>query len=63
MKQKYYICKRLRLLEYLQNQGFEPVKTIPDATNPKYKWWLFEKNEKFEIKLQEYFTNLKVNIG
>lgn len=54
---KYYTCKRLRLLQYLMERGFTPEATIPDPTNPKYKWWLFNNSCELETALEEYFMN------
>lgn len=55
-KSAYYTVKRLRLLEYLMNRGFEPVKVIPDPNNPKYKWWLFENSAELEKVIDAYFS-------
>ena len=56
---KYYTCKRLRLLEYLLNLGFNPVKTIPDAINPRYNWWLFTNTPELEGAITAYFSEIK----
>jgi hypothetical protein len=54
-KAKYYTCKRLRLLEHLLKLGFKPVKTIPDATNINFKWWLFDNTPALQDALYSYF--------
>lgn len=51
-----YCCKRLRLLEYLLDKGFKPYATTPDATNWKYKNWLFTNSEELEMALDNYFN-------
>lgn len=56
-----YCCRRLRLLEYLLNKGFEPYKTIPDSQNWKYKNWLFNNSPELESTITEYFANRKPN--
>jgi hypothetical protein len=56
---KYYTCKRLRMLEYLKKRGFEPRATIPDPTNIKYNWWLFDNTPEFERCVYEYFEQMK----
>lgn len=56
-KSYYYTVKRLRLLEYLLDKGFEVAKTIPDPSNPKYKWWLFVNTPELEAVVTEYFTH------
>ena len=54
-----YTCKRLRMLEYLKNNGYAPFATIPDPTNARYNWWLFENTPEFEALVSAYFEQLK----
>lgn len=54
-----YACKRLRTLEYLQKNGFKPFATVPDPSNPKYNWWLFENSPEFEKCITAYFEQLQ----
>lgn len=54
-KQEYYICKRLRLLEFLRKKGFVPFITLPDINNPKYNVWKFKNTPELEDAINEYF--------
>lgn len=54
-----YACKRLRMLEYLKRHGFTPTATIPDPTNARYNWWLFENTPEFEACVSAYFEQKK----
>ena len=54
-KGKIYVCKRLRLLCWLMDKGFEPFASQPDMDNPHYKVWLFREDE--EGKLQQAVTD------
>ena len=54
-----YCCRRLRLLEYLLNKGFEPYATVPEPENYKYKNWLFHNSEELEETINTYFKKLK----
>lgn len=54
-KREYYTCKRLRLLQYLLENGFEPYAEIPDPTNYKMKWWLFKNDVELEEAIDKYF--------
>ena len=56
---KNYVCKRLKLLEYLLKEGFEPVKTIPDADNWKFKNWIFVNSVELEDALASYFMQFQ----
>lgn len=58
---KPYVCKRLRMCEYLIKQGFKPTATIPDATNPRYNWWLFENTPEFYAEVQKYFDTMLIS--
>lgn len=54
-----YCCKRWRLLTYLTERGFKPIKTIPDCTRTDYKNWIFANSPALEAAITEYFNNLK----
>lgn len=55
---KEYTCKRWRMLTWLMEQGFTPIKTIPDATKPSLKNWVFENSVELENAIETYFTLL-----
>lgn len=57
-KKSYYTVKRLRLLQYLKERGYSERITIPDPTNPKYCWWLFDNSPELEQDIEAYFNNL-----
>ena len=53
---KTYTCRRMRLLSYLCENGFQPIKTLPYPANPRYNVWLFDREvEGFEDTLKTYF--------
>lgn len=54
-----YCCKRWRLLTYLVERGFTPVKTIPDCNRTDFKNWIFDNSPELEATIDEYFENLK----
>lgn len=54
---EYYTCKRLRLLQYLKEQGFMPVMTLPDVQNPKFNVWKFKNTPELEDAIERYFNN------
>jgi hypothetical protein len=47
------------MLEYLKKHGYAPFATIPDPTNEKYNWWLFENSPEFEKLVNTYFEQLR----
>lgn len=54
-----YVCKRLRLLEYLKNEGFIPYATFPDKDNPRYNVWRFKNSPELQKALDAYFSKKK----
>jgi hypothetical protein len=56
-KRDYYTCKRLRLLTFLKDRGFTPFATIPEPTNIKFNWWLFDNTPELQSCLNEYFKS------
>lgn len=53
-----YVCKRMRMLNYLMNKGFTPTDTIPDPLNPRFRWWKFTNSSELEAVIEEYFDGL-----
>ena len=50
----YYVCTRLRMLEFLRNKGFLPIMTLPDIKNPAYYVWRFENTPELADAVEEY---------
>jgi hypothetical protein len=53
---QHYTCKRLRLLTFLKERGFNDWTTIPDFNNPKYNMWVTKNSPELEAALEEYFS-------
>ena len=58
---EYYTVKRLKMLEWMLNRGFEPIKDIPDPNNWRYKHWIFKNSPEFEDAVDAYFENMYAN--
>lgn len=56
---KFYVCKRIRLLNYLQNNGFNYIKTEQDKNNPNYLVWIFIDSKKLRSTIEEYYNQIK----
>lgn len=56
---KLYVCKRIRLLGYLQNKGFQFIKTEVDRTNPKYNVWVFIETPELREAVEEYYSEIQ----
>ena len=57
-QREYYTCKRLRMLQYLKEQGFIPYLTLPDVQNPRYNVWKFKNTPELEDAIDRYFDEL-----
>ena len=55
---EFYTCKRMRLLQYLKEQGFLPELTLPDVSNPKFNVWKFRNSPELEEAIDRYFEEL-----
>lgn len=55
-----FYVKRMRLLNYLINEGFTKYEVIPDPTSTKgYNWFMFKKTPELERALGEYFEQFR----
>lgn len=54
----HYTVKRMRLLKYLVDRGFTKYEVIPDPTNPKFNWFLFDNSPQLETAIESYFNEL-----
>lgn len=52
----YYICKRLKLLDFLMKKGFEVIDVVPDAKNPLYNCWRFKRTPEILEAVDEYYS-------
>lgn len=56
---EYFVCKRLRMLEYLRAKGHLPIAIIPDCNNPRYSVWRFKNNPDLDKAIDEWFNRYK----
>lgn len=55
---KYYVCRRLRLLTFLQDKGFQYLIMEKDKYNPKYNIWLFKDCKEIRDAIEEYYSKI-----
>lgn len=53
---KRFVCRRLRMLNYLLDAGFKPYAIEPSYQNPKYKVFLFEETPELSAAVIRYFS-------
>lgn len=59
MATKEYVCKRLRLYDWLSMRGWKPVRRIADMQNSEYINWVYEVTPEFNKDIKLYFKLLK----
>lgn len=60
---KTYVCKRMRLYNYLSDKGFVFYKACRDKFNPEYTVWLYEWSEELEAAVSEYYAEVNARIN
>lgn len=53
---KYYVCKKMRLMIFLQNNGFNFIKTQKDRNNPHYIVWIYEDTPILRDAIEVYYN-------
>ena len=53
---KRFVCRRLRMLNYLLDAGFKPYAIEPSYKNPKHKVFLFEETPELNAAVIRYFS-------
>ena len=54
---KYYVCKKMRLLTYLQENGFNFIKTQQDRNNPAFLVWIFRDSKELRDCVESYYNS------
>ena len=53
---KRFVCRTLRMLNYLTDAGFTPYAIEQDMHNPRYKVFLFDETPELEVAVIRYFS-------
>ena len=59
MIKEVYVCKRLKLYNWLVNHGFEPFCKRRDRENYKYYVWMFRNSNELQDSITEYYNSVK----
>lgn len=55
-RKKTYVCNRLRMAEFLRNQGFLPYKIAPDHNDPKRNVFLYNNTQELCGAVMDYLN-------
>lgn len=53
-----YICRRVRLLKWLLDRGFNFIQTLPDKNNPKFNVWVFLSTPELMEQVEAYYATV-----
>lgn len=53
---KVYVCRKIRLCEYLLNHGYRYIREAIDINNPSRKVWLFNNSEELRNTVENYYN-------
>ena len=54
-----YIVYTMRLTRFLQEKGFQFLRTIPDTTRQDFRNWVFEDTPALRAAVQQYLVSKK----
>lgn len=53
-----YVCKKMRLCNFLLKRGFQYERIDVDVFNPKYNVWIFRNSPALQDAITEYYSLL-----
>lgn len=56
---KEYVCKRLRMYDWLTMRGWRPERLVTDIQNANYVNWVYKTSSEFNADVKLYFELLK----
>lgn len=56
-----YVCKRIRLYDFLTNKGFKPFKQVVDKNDCKKYVWLYDDSPELQAAVSEYYSKMPKN--
>lgn len=55
---EFYVCKRLKLYDYLVQHGFMPCEQRADKYNAKYLVWIFKNSKELQNTVNTYYNEI-----
>ena len=52
---KTYVCKKIKLYEYLTNKGYKPYRVATDIYNAERKVWLYDDSDNLRKDIDNYY--------
>ena len=56
---KYYVCRRIRLYDFLSRKGYSPIQVRIDKDDPKRYVWIYEDNISLRTDIEEYYSRMQ----
>lgn len=53
-----YVCRKIRLYDFLTKKGFKPFKQVTDKNDCKRLVWLYEDTPDLQTAVKEYYSEI-----
>ena len=53
----FYVCRRIKLLSFLQDNGFKYIREQKDKDNPRYSVWVFIDSPELRSTIESYYNS------
>lgn len=50
-----YVCKKIKLYDYLTNKGYKPYRVATDIYNSERKVWLYDDSKELRSDIDCYY--------
>lgn len=60
MANQTYVCRRIRLYDFLSKKGFQPINVVADKYDSNRVVWIYKNTPELEAAIEEYYSEIKV---
>lgn len=61
MAKQTYVCRKIRMYDFLSKKGFTPFNVVTDKYDPSRVVWIYKNTPELEAAIEEYYSEIKVN--
>lgn len=54
-----YVCRRIKLYDYLTKRGFRPMFIRADRDDPNRNVWIYEDSIELKCAIEDYYNCIK----
>lgn len=60
MAKQTYVCRKLRMYDFLSKKGFVPFNIVTDKYDINRVVWIYKNTPELEAAVEEYYSEIKV---